>query len=174
MAQVVAERPVLQQERGDERERDAEQRHEQVADGHVHDEQVGDGVHLRGEHHHVAHQPVAGQRHAEHRGVHQVDERPERGRAERAVRLGVTRERAAAAAATAGHGAVPVRVRAAVRPPVARRAAHTRVGRVHGLGRDHGHHPTGVAGAHAAVRSVRVRRVRRAVTTTTTETAASP
>lgn len=90
MTQVAAERPVLEQQRGDERERHAEQRHEQVADGHVHDEQVGDRVHLRREHDHVAHQPVADQRHDEHDRVRQVDERLERGRAERAFDLGVT------------------------------------------------------------------------------------
>lgn len=49
VAQVAAERPVLQQQCGDERERHAEKRHEQVTDGHVHDEQIGDRVHLRGE-----------------------------------------------------------------------------------------------------------------------------
>jgi len=90
VAQVAAERPVLQQQRGDERERDAEERHEQVADGHVHDEQVGDRVHLRREHDHVAHQPVADQRHDEHDRVGQVDECLERGRAQRPFDLGVT------------------------------------------------------------------------------------
>lgn len=79
VTQVVAERPILQ-EHGDERKRHAEQRHQQVTDGHVHDEQVGDRVHLRGEHDHVAHQPVADQRHDKHRRVHQVDDRLERGR----------------------------------------------------------------------------------------------
>lgn len=80
VAQVAAERPVLEQQRGDERERDAEERHEQVADGHVHDEQIGDRVHLRREHDHVAHQTVADQRYDEHDRVRQVDERLERGR----------------------------------------------------------------------------------------------
>jgi len=92
VAQVVAERPVLQQERGDERERHAEHGHEQVADGHVHDEQVGDGVHLGGERDHVAHQPVADQRHREHRRVHQVDDRLEHGGVQRPVVLGVARD----------------------------------------------------------------------------------
>lgn len=140
VAEVVAERPVLEQQRGDERERDAEERHEQVADGHVHDEQVGDGVHLRGEHDHVAHQPVADQRHDEHGRVHEVDDGLERGRAQRAAvvlvarpgvrQAGGRRRRPVAgdvrppptlgaAAATAGRGHLPP-------PPVQRLSSVTR------------------------------------------------
>lgn len=83
--EVVAERPVLQQKGGHERKGHAKQRHEQVSDGHVHDEQVGDRVHLRREGHHVAHQPVASQCHHEDRHVHEINDRLEHDRGHRTL-----------------------------------------------------------------------------------------
>lgn len=90
--QVVSERPVLQHERGDERERYAEQCHEQVTDGHVHDEKIGDRVHLRGECDHVADQPITNQGHYEHDRVHQIDDRLEHSGAQWDVVFVVTRQ----------------------------------------------------------------------------------
>ena len=68
-AEGAAKRPVVEQDVGNERERNAQRRHENVADRKTRYEIVGDGAHTAGGKHHVTDGAISGNRRQRNRCV---------------------------------------------------------------------------------------------------------